>query len=125
MQTRTFDLQPHLAGGLLSLRPLQIQDFEELYRCASDPKIWEQHPQSNRHERPVFQKFFDGAIESKGALVAIDLVGSKMMGCSRYYDLNMEKIGGSLCDEEILDDKPHVIYQIRAQDFLKGQATCL
>lgn len=85
-----FDLQPTLTGSLIQLRPLTKEDFASLYECASDPKIWEQHPQRNRHEKAVFQKFFDGAIESRGAFAVIDLETNKIIGSSRYYDLNVQ-----------------------------------
>lgn len=39
-----FDLQPILKGELLDLRPLRPEDFHHLYAVASDPLIWEQHP---------------------------------------------------------------------------------
>jgi RimJ/RimL family protein N-acetyltransferase len=40
-----FELQPTLKGALLVLRPLRPEDFDALYAVASDPLIWEQHPQ--------------------------------------------------------------------------------
>lgn len=86
-----FELQPTLVGALVHLRPLIIEDFDELYLCASDPKIWEQHPQSNRYEKEVFQTFFDGAIESRGAFAVIDLTTNKIIGSSRYYNLDGQR----------------------------------
>ena len=67
-----FDLQPTLKGELIELRPLRQQDFDALFSAASDPKIWEQHPESDRYQREVFQRFFDGAFESKGAFAIIE-----------------------------------------------------
>src|SRR5579863_4311472 len=46
-----FELQPHLSGDLLHLRPLQPADWEALFRAASDPLIWEVHPVSNPGKR--------------------------------------------------------------------------
>jgi N-acetyltransferase len=43
-----FDLQPHLVGDLVELRPLREDDFDELYSAAGDPLIWAQHPVTNR-----------------------------------------------------------------------------
>jgi RimJ/RimL family protein N-acetyltransferase len=80
-----FELQPVLKGDLLELRPVQSQDFEELYAVASDPLIWEQHPNFDRYQKEVFKIFFQGAIDSKGALVAIDKVTGKIIGSSRYH----------------------------------------
>lgn len=83
-----FNLQPTLTGALIQLRPLTRDDFEDLYKCASDPKVWEQHPQRNRYEKSIFQKFFDEAIESRGAFAILDLKANNIIGSSRYYGLN-------------------------------------
>lgn len=83
-----FDLQPTLKGSLIELRPLTLEDFDELFAAASDPLIWEQHPESDRFKREVFQKYFDGAIESKGAFAIIDRTSGRIIGSSRYCDLN-------------------------------------
>jgi RimJ/RimL family protein N-acetyltransferase len=81
-----FDLQPTLKGALVQLRPLAVEDFEVFYTAANDPLLWEQHPEPLRYRREVFQKFFDGAIESKGAFAAFDVASGRMIGSSRYYD---------------------------------------
>ena len=39
----SFDLQPYLENDLLVLRPLSENDFESMYKVASNPLIWEQH----------------------------------------------------------------------------------
>ena len=83
-----FELQPTLIGTLLELRPLRPDDFEALYRAASDPLIWEQHPEPTRHQRDVFQRYFDSAIESGGALVVIDRKSGAIIGSSRYWNLD-------------------------------------
>lgn len=79
-----FDLQPTLEGALVAIRPLQREDFEALYLAANDPLIWEQHPQSDRYKREVFQHFFDTAIESKGAFAVLDAASGLVIGSSRY-----------------------------------------
>jgi N-acetyltransferase len=81
-----FDLQPTLRGNLIELRPIRPADFEALFQAASDPLIWEQHPEPDRYKREVFQKFFDGAIESKGGFVVLDLKSGRIIGSSRYHD---------------------------------------
>ncbi|HEV2806137.1 MAG TPA: hypothetical protein VGW57_14535 [Chthoniobacterales bacterium] len=55
----SFDLQPTLEGQQLRLRPLQEDDWTELFAVASDPLIWEQHPQPTRYQEPVFREFFE------------------------------------------------------------------
>jgi RimJ/RimL family protein N-acetyltransferase len=76
-----FDLQPTLKGELIELRPLGPQDSDALFSAASDPKIWEQHPENDRYQREVFQRFFDGALESRGAFAIIE--------SSRYCNLDL------------------------------------
>ncbi len=80
-----FELQPTLTGELLQLRPLRAEDFDELYAVASDPLIWEQHPNSDRYKREVFQAFFREALESRRALLARDAKSGKAIGSSRFY----------------------------------------
>ncbi len=85
------ELQPVLAGNTIRLRPLVPADFDALYMAASDPGIWEQHPDSKRYQRDVFrQRFFDGAVASGSALVIEELAGGKVIGSSRYYDWKPE-----------------------------------
>ncbi|MNR02365.1 hypothetical protein D3C85_1182110 [compost metagenome] len=61
-----------------------------MYAVASDPLIWEQHPNKDRYQRAVFQNFFKGAIESKGAFIVYEKETGKIVGSSRYYDLDEE-----------------------------------
>lgn len=88
-QTVDFDLQPTLIGELIELRPLRPQDFDALFAAASDPQIWEQHPESDRYQRKVFQRFFDGALESKGAFAIIERKSDRIIGSSRYCNLDL------------------------------------
>jgi RimJ/RimL family protein N-acetyltransferase len=83
-----FELQPTLRGQRIDVRPLRAEDFEALFAAASDPLIWEQHPEHDRYKREVFQRFFDGAIESKGALAVINRKSGRVIGTSRYCNLN-------------------------------------
>lgn len=85
-----FDLQPVLKGKFLSLRPLVASDFEALYAVSSDPLLWEMHPERLRYKREVFEQFFAAALESKGALLALDSVTGAVIGSSRYCGLNRE-----------------------------------
>ena len=83
------DLQPtYLSHDIVELVPLKQTDFEELYTVASDPLIWEQHPNKDRYKRGVFQTYFEGAMESKGALLLIDKRSGEVAGSSRFYDHN-------------------------------------
>jgi len=87
----SFDLQPALKGDLLELRPLRPEDFHDLYAVASDPLIWEQHPTKNRYKEEVFQEFFREALESGGALIAIDSKDGQVVGSSRFHGYDKER----------------------------------
>jgi RimJ/RimL family protein N-acetyltransferase len=78
------DLQPTLAGTHMTLRPLAAHDFDELFAAASDPLVWAQHPDPGRGTREGFPAFFDGALKSKGCLVAVDAARRSVIGWSRY-----------------------------------------
>lgn len=80
-----FDRQPMLVGPLLELRPLVARDFDALFQVASDPLIWEQHPDHDRWQEATFRAFFDEALASGGALVAVDRATGQVIGSSRYH----------------------------------------
>lgn len=85
--TAAINLQPHhLQNQLIRLEPLVASDFERLYSVASDPLIWEQHPQHDRYQRNVFQQFFAGALQSHSAFLVFDKQSGQLIGSSRYYD---------------------------------------
>jgi N-acetyltransferase len=79
-------IQPVLANDQVALYPLKETDFEALYAVASDPKIWEQHPNKDRWKREVFQIFFDGALQSNGAYYIVDKATGQVIGSTRFYD---------------------------------------
>jgi RimJ/RimL family protein N-acetyltransferase len=80
-----FSIQPQLENDLAKLIPLKETDFEELYKVASDPKVWEQHPNKNRYEREAFQNFFEGAMESGGGFLIWDKRTHELAGSTRFY----------------------------------------
>ena len=82
------NIQPILENDTIILYPLQESDFDGLYAVASDPKIWEQHPNRDRWKKEVFRVFFDGAMESKGAFKIVDRDSGKALGSTRFYDHN-------------------------------------
>ena len=84
------DLQPILKGDLLELRPLRAEDFHHLYAVAADPLIWEQHPCTDRYKEGVFKEFFGEALESGGALLAIDSKDGEVIGSSRFHGYDEE-----------------------------------
>ncbi len=86
-----FNLQPtNLINKWVTLIPLQESDFERLYAVASDPKIWEQHPNKLRYQRTVFENFFTGAMESGGAFIIVDTQTGEPIGSSRFCNYHAE-----------------------------------
>ena len=86
-----FDLQPHLKGELIELRPLAPEDWDDLFAVASDSLIWEQHPERDRYKEGVFRVFFKEALESGGAFVIIDRKTQQIIGSTRFYGYDPEK----------------------------------
>jgi RimJ/RimL family protein N-acetyltransferase len=86
-----FDLQPHLEGELVKLRPIKPNDWEELFAVASDSLIWEQHPEPDRYKEDVFGIFFKDALASGGAFVIIDRTTQQIIGSTRFYGYDPEK----------------------------------
>ena len=86
------DWQPTLRGERVTLRPIRADDpssdLDAMHAAASDPAVWAQHSEKNRHERAVFERFFKGAVESGGGLVVVDNATGAVIGSSRYYDWN-------------------------------------
>jgi N-acetyltransferase len=86
-----FELQPVLIGELVELRPLREEDFPTLFPVASDPLIWEQHPQPDRYTEPVFRQFFRGGMESGGAFIVVDREDGRVIGSSRFAEYDETK----------------------------------
>ncbi|WP_311388691.1 GNAT family N-acetyltransferase [Apibacter muscae] len=93
--SNTIHLQPSLENDKILLSPLLKEDFLSLYKVASDPEIWEQHPNQNRWKKEIFEVFFNGAIESKGAFKILDKETNQIIGSTRYYNFN--PIENSIC----------------------------
>lgn len=87
----SIDLQPTLRGKHVELRPLRPDDYQDLYEVASDPLVWEQHPDRDRYKEETFKVFFRQALESGGTLIAIDPVIGKVIGSSRFHGYDKEK----------------------------------
>ncbi len=83
-----FSIQPVLENDKVLLIPLKEEDFEELYKVASDAEIWKQHPNKDRYQREVFLIFFNGALQSKGAFKIVDKATGNTIGSTRFYDYN-------------------------------------
>jgi len=86
-----FELQPNLKGELIELRPLRPEDWDDLFAVASDPLIWEQHPESDRYKEDVFKVFFREALECGGAFVIVDTKTQQIIGSTRFHGYDPEK----------------------------------
>jgi N-acetyltransferase len=79
-----FNLQPTLENDLLIIRPVKADDFDNLYKVASDPLLWAQHPASDRYQKDVFTKLFNEGLASGGSLVVIDKKTGEIIGSTRF-----------------------------------------
>ncbi|NLR58276.1 GNAT family N-acetyltransferase [Chitinophaga polysaccharea] len=88
-----FTLQPVLENEQVILLPLEETDFPAVYAVASDPKVWEQHPNKDRWQHDIFRTFFEGAIQSKGAFKIVEKATGQVIGSTRYYDFDATASG--------------------------------
>jgi RimJ/RimL family protein N-acetyltransferase len=78
----------------VTLRPLLASDHDALYAVAADPLIWEQHPDRTQHQPTGFQRFFQEALASGGALIASETNTEQVIGSSRFhaYDPDRDEV---------------------------------
>lgn len=87
MTEKLINWQPDfLENDIIKIVPLNESDFKKLYKVASDPLIWEQHPATDRYKKEIFQIFFNEAVLSKMAFLIIDKTTNSVIGSTRYYD---------------------------------------
>ncbi|MGA8535314.1 MAG: GNAT family N-acetyltransferase [Candidatus Tumulicola sp.] len=89
-----FDFQPTLVGTLVELRPLRPEGAAELFSVASDPLVWEQHPDRKRYTPQVFDRLFRESLASGGALAVHDRRNGTIIGSSRFlaYDPEVAEV---------------------------------
>lgn len=108
------DLQPTLENELLKIRPLQPHDKAALFKAASDPLIWDQHP-NKRNEAAEFERFFTESLESGGALVILDQSNNQIIGSSRFKRVtgfpNGVEIGWSFLKREFWGGRYNRIFK--------------
>jgi RimJ/RimL family protein N-acetyltransferase len=76
---------------LIELRPLRPEDYDALFAAASDPLIWEQHPDRDRYKPEVFREYFQSGLDSGGAFAIVELSSGKIIGSSRYWNYKPEE----------------------------------
>ena len=86
-----FSIQTILENEKVILYPLNENNFHALYNVARDPEIWKQHPNKNRWKKEVFQSFFEGALQSKGAFKIVNKNTNNVIGSARFYDYNHQE----------------------------------
>ncbi len=93
------DAGPVAEDGLVFRLPLQTEhyslelltpnDFAALYAVASDPPLWEQHPEADRWRRSRFQRFFQGGLANDlGCFVIRETPNGRSAGPSRFYGVD-------------------------------------
>src|SRR5436305_3640218 len=82
--------QPTLEGELVVVRPLSVDDFDDLYAVAADPLLWEQHPERERWREDVFRAYFGDHLASGGALAVENRANGEFIGASRYDNYDPE-----------------------------------
>jgi len=92
---RPHGFKVNLKTNAFSLEQTTSLDFEPLYAVASDPVVWEQHPEKDRWKRPVFSAFFQAALENDiGCFTIRDKITGVVMGSTRFYshDASVEAV---------------------------------
>lgn len=79
-----------LENDILKIIPLVETDFANLFKVASDPLIWEQHPATDRYKLEEFKIYFDGAISGKSSFKIIDKLTNAIIGSTRFYEYKPE-----------------------------------
>jgi len=77
-----------LAGKLVELVPMVKDDYERLYVAASDPEIWEQHPDALRYTPLGFTKFFRKLLATEIPYLIIDQQTRQVIGASSFYEFD-------------------------------------
>ena len=84
------NLQPCLTGKLVTLKPMQADDWPDMYKAASNPKTWADHIKNDRFKEDVFRRFFEDSLSSQSALSIYDNKTNKIIGTSRYHEFKPE-----------------------------------
>jgi len=80
------NLQPTLNGALVTLKPMHEQDWEGMFKAASNPKTWAGHVKRDRYKEDVFRAYFNSGLSSGSAFTIFDNKTQKIIGTSRYHE---------------------------------------
>ena len=91
MNLKVKQWQPNsLENDILKLKLLREADFENLFKVASDPAIWAEHPIKNRYQQEVFRSYFDQAMSSTAAFLIIEKASDKIIGCTMLHNYDAQ-----------------------------------
>jgi len=82
------DRQPTLVGDAVVARPTRPDDWDAHWAIASDRLLWEVHPAWDRYQQPVFRAYFDANLASGGSLTVVDRADDRVVGASRYWEVD-------------------------------------
>lgn len=74
-----------LSNDLVKLIPMIKNDYEWVFAAASDPAIWEQHPDSNRYTPVGFTRYFQKLIDTDIPYLIIDNKTDLVIGATSFY----------------------------------------
>lgn len=76
---------PCLEGPSLSLRPLVQSDYEGLFLCGGDKRVWSGHPDPMRYKKNNFDLWFADAQNCGAALTVLSKINNEIIGSTRFY----------------------------------------
>ena len=114
-----------------SLAQTTPSHFDGLYVVASNPMVWEQHPEQDRWKEPVFLEFFQKALENDlGCFTIMDKDKNSVVGSTRFYSFdpanNAIRLGytfmdpaywGTGANREIKDTLIHLAFSVANKIF--------
>lgn len=84
------NLQPTLIGSLVTLKPMHRQDWDGMFKAASNPRTWADHVKRDRYKENVFKPYFNSGISSGSAMSIFDNKTKKIIGTSRYHEYKLD-----------------------------------
>ena len=79
-----------LSNDSVSLQPMLPTDYDDLFRVASDPKIWEGHPDFLRYTAEGFATYFEKLCKTNMPYLIRDSSTQSIMGATSFYQYNEE-----------------------------------
>ncbi len=74
-----------LSNELVKLIPMIKNDYEWVFAAASDPEIWEQHPDNTRYTPVGFTRYFQKLIDTDIPYLILDAKTEKVIGATSFY----------------------------------------